>query len=130
MKRTLWAVLIAGALALPSWAQNYDEGDDPDHGVARLSLMNGDVTVRRGDTGEVVAGELNAPLVALDHVLTGQGSRAEVQFDWATMIRLGPVSEVRLGELTDGNYLVQVAEGQTTLRILRDTKANLPAYWR
>ncbi|MFM2126242.1 MAG: hypothetical protein RL328_2693 [Acidobacteriota bacterium] len=125
MKRTLWAVLIAGALALPTVAQNYDEGDDPEHGVARLSLMNGDVSVRRGDTGEVVAGELNAPLVALDHVLTGEGSRAEVQFDWATMIRMGPASEIRLGELTDGSYLIQVAEGQTTVRILRDSNAQV-----
>ena len=125
MKRTLWAVLVLGALAIPGWAQNYDEGDDPEHGVARLSLMNGDVSVQRGDTGEVVAGELNAPLVALDHILTGSGSRAEVQFDWANMIRLGPASEVRLGELSDGNYWVQVAEGTTTFRILRDTKARV-----
>lgn len=125
MKRTLWAALVLGTLLVPAWGQNYDEGDDPEHGVARLSLLNGDVSVQRGDTGEVVAGELNAPLVALDHILTGSGSRAEVQFDWADMIRLGPASEIRLGELSDGNYLVQVAEGTTTFRILRDTKAQI-----
>ena len=67
--------LILAMLAVPVWAQNYDEGDDPEHGVARISLLSGDVTVQRGDTGEVVAGELNAPLVALDHVLTGAGAR-------------------------------------------------------
>jgi hypothetical protein len=128
MNRVATAVLLVSALAIPTRAQvttapNYDEGDDPDHGVARLSLQSGDVSIQRGDTGEVVAGELNAPLVALDHVLTGPGSRAEIQFDWANMIRLGPVSEVRIGELRDNNYLIQVAEGTTTFRVLRDATA-------
>ena len=125
MKRTAWAVLLAGVWAIPSWAQNIDDGDDPDHGVARISLLNGDVTVQRGDTGEVVAAELNAPLVALDHILTGANSRAEVQFDSANMIRLGPVSEVRIGQLRDNDYFIQVAEGTTTFRILRDTNARI-----
>ncbi|MEI9813365.1 MAG: hypothetical protein WDO18_12300 [Acidobacteriota bacterium] len=84
-------------MLVPAWAQNTDDGDDPDHGVARLSLLSGDVTVRRGDTGEVVAAELNAPLVALDHVLTGSGSRAEVQLDWANMIPVGSRQRGSLG---------------------------------
>lgn len=125
MTKTLWAVLVAGSLAIPAWAQNVDEGDDPDHGVARISLLNGDVTVQRGDSGEVVAADLNSPLVALDHVLTGAGARAEVQFDYANMIRLGPVSEVRIVELRDNDYYIQVAEGTTTFRILRDTRAQI-----
>jgi hypothetical protein len=125
MKRTTLAILMAGVLAVPVWAQNIEEGDDPDHGVARLSLMSGDVTVQRGDTGEVVAGELNAPLVALDHVLTGPGARAEVQFDSANMIRLGAVSEVRIVELKDNDYFIQVAEGTTTFRVLRDSNTRV-----
>ena len=117
--------LILAMLAVPVWAQNYDEGDDPEHGVARISLLSGDVTVQRGDTGEVVAGELNAPLVALDHVLTGAGARAEVQFDYANMIRLGAVSEIRINELKDNDYFIQLAEGTATFRVLRDTKARI-----
>lgn len=116
----LWAVLAG-----PLGAQSIEAGDNPDYGVARLSLLNGEVSVQRGDTGEVVAGELNAPLVALDHVLTGPGSRAEVQIDWAHMLRLGPSSEIRLGELRDQDYQVQVAEGTVTVRVLRDTRAAL-----
>jgi hypothetical protein len=132
MKRTLLAVLMmVGVLALPAWGQNQQpqqsqtDGNDQDHGVARISLLNGDVSVKRGDTGETVAAELNAPVVALDHVLTGQGSRAEVQFDWANMIRLGPESEVRIGELRDNSFLIQVAEGTTTFRVLRDSSAQV-----
>jgi hypothetical protein len=127
MKLNRWTFVATVCLALPlvATAQNLDEGDDPDHGVARISLLNGDVSVQRGDTGEIVAADLNAPLVALDHVLTGPNSRAEIQFDWADMIRLGPVSEVRIGELRDRDYLIQVAEGTTTFRILRDTNARI-----
>ena len=125
MKRTMFAVLMSvgltGALCAPVWAQ--EDGDAPDHGVARLSIINGDVNVRRGDTGETVAGELNAPLVASDHVLTGPGSRAEVQFDFGNMIRVGASSEIRLGELEDRSYLIQVAAGTTTFRVLRDSSA-------
>ncbi|MEO5926084.1 MAG: DUF6600 domain-containing protein [Bryobacteraceae bacterium] len=125
MTKILLAVLVAGALVVPAWAQNVDEGDDPDHGVARISVLQGDVNVQRGDSGEVVAAELNAPLVALDHVLTGANSRAEVQFDYSNMIRLGPVSEVRMGELKDNDYFIQVAEGTTTFRVLHDTNARV-----
>src|SRR5690348_8868740 len=44
------ALALAAMLAVPIWAQNYDEGDDPDHGVARISLLSGDVTIQRGDS--------------------------------------------------------------------------------
>jgi hypothetical protein len=125
MTKTLLSILLAGTLVVPVWAQNRDDGDDPDHGVARISLLNGDVNVQRGDSGEVVAAELNAPVVALDHVLTGANSRAELQFDAANMIRLGPVSEVRVVELKENDYFIQVAEGTTTFRVMRDTNINI-----
>src|ERR1017187_5990035 len=44
--------------------------DDLKRGVARISLMNGDVSVRRGDSGEWVAGVINAPLLTDDRVAT------------------------------------------------------------
>jgi hypothetical protein len=121
MKRAMLAVLIAGTLIAPVQAQ--EDGDAPEQGVARLSLVNGDVNVRRGDSGELVAAEVNAPLVTLDHVITGPGSRAEVQFDWANMIRLAPATEIRLAELEDRSYLVQIASGTATFRVVRDSSA-------
>src|SRR5262245_36442038 len=105
----LLTVVLLGAMTAPGWAQ--DPGDAPDHGVARISLIQGDVTIRRGDSGELVAAELNAPLVALDHVLTDDDSRAEVQLDWANFVRLASNSEVRMAELKDRDFLVQVAAG-------------------
>src|ERR1043166_5291466 len=58
-----------------------DDPDDEKRGVARISLINGEVSVRRGDSGEWVAAAANAPLMAEDRLSTGPNSRAEVQFD-------------------------------------------------
>src|SRR5690348_13973437 len=73
--------------------QNPQEDVDPEspnHGAARISVMTGDVSVRRGDNGDFVAAVVNAPLVVGDRVLTGPDGRAEVQFDSANMIRVAP----------------------------------------
>ncbi|MEP7354598.1 MAG: DUF6600 domain-containing protein [Acidobacteriota bacterium] len=102
---------------------NQQDGDDVEHGVARMSIVTGDVSVRRGDSGEVVSAELNTPLVSLDHVLTGRDGRTELQLDYANLMRVGPDSEVRLGQLRDNSFLLQIEEGTITYRILRDSQA-------
>jgi len=102
-----------------------DTGDAPDHGVARISYMNGDVSVRRGDSGELVAAVLNVPLTGNDRLVTAEGSRAEVQFDSANIIRLGSATEVRFSELAYGRIQVQIATGTTTFRVLRDSTAQV-----
>jgi FecR protein len=151
MKRSILAILVAGSVILPVSAQQQfpqqpypqqqypqqqypqqqppqqvdDSGYAPDHGVARISLVNGDVSVRRGDSGDLTAAALNGPLLVDDSLATGPGSRAEIQFDWGNMIRLGAGTEVRLGELEDRRYLVQIAAGTTTFRVLRDSNADV-----
>ncbi|MGQ9633066.1 MAG: DUF6600 domain-containing protein [Bryobacteraceae bacterium] len=118
MKRRTWKLLAAIlAMAGLAWAQ---DDDDLGRGVARLSLLNGDVSVRRGDSGDWVAAAVNAPLVVEDSVITGVNSRAEIQFDWANMIRLSSNTEVRLAELQNRRYMVQVVRGLVTFRVLRD----------
>jgi len=118
---SLWlmAALAAGA------ARAQQDEDGPGRGVARLSVINGDVSVRRGDSGDWVAGAINAPLVVQDRVMTGPGSRAEVQFDWANMVRLAANTEVRLAELEHRRYQVELARGAVMLRVLRDTDAEI-----
>jgi hypothetical protein len=44
----------------------YEQG----RGVARISVLNGEVSVRRGDSGDVVAAAINGPLMANDSVIT------------------------------------------------------------
>jgi hypothetical protein len=127
MKRSILAVILATAVTT-LWAQDpapADTGDAPDHGVARLSIVQGNVSVRHGDAGELTAGAINAPLVETDRVVTGDGGRAEVQFDYANMIRLAPGSEVRLSQLQYKQFQVQIAAGTTTFRVLRESDAQV-----
>lgn len=102
-----------------------DQGYAPNRGVARISYMSGNVSVRRGDSGELVAAILNAPLTIGDRVVTADNARAEVQLDFANVVRIGPSSEVRLSELGQGRYQIQIATGITSFRVLRDNSAQV-----
>ena len=74
MRRLLFSVgTLMGCLMTANGQQN----DDSARGVARVSVIAGEVSVKRGDSGDQVAAALNAPLVAQDRLLTGIGSRAE-----------------------------------------------------
>src|SRR5882757_1146189 len=101
----------------PQMDQQQDQEQEPDgqyeqgRGVARISVINGDVSVRRGDSGDVVAAALNAPIMANDTILTGSSSRAEVQLDSANLIRVGPNSEVRFTGVDVKSFQIQIAAG-------------------
>ena len=130
MKR-LWmagmiAILGAGVAAAQNpGAQNEDPADAAEHGVARVSLVNGPVSVTHGDAGEPVGSAMNAPLVTTDRIATGDGARAEVQFDAIHFIRLAPNTEIRMGDLQYHRYLLQLTQGTTTFRVLRDNDAKV-----
>jgi len=97
----------------------YEQG----RAVARISVLNGDVSVRRGDSGDVIAGALNAPLMAGDSIMTSSSSRTEVQLDWANSIRIAPNSEVRFSALDIKSFQVQIAAGTATFRVLHPSRA-------
>ena len=117
------AILLSAGTYTPARAQA--DPDDVKRGVARISLMDGDVSVRRGDSGDWVAGVINAPLLTDDRVATGPNSRAEVQFDAANALRIGGNAEVRLAQLEYNRYQLEIAHGTVTYRVLRPTDANV-----
>ena len=116
----LCALVLTAGLTRPARAQ---DPEDLKRGVARISLMDGEVSVRRGDSGEWVAGVINAPLMTDDRISTGQNSRAEVQFDAANLMRIGGNAEVHLALLENGNYRFEIARGTITYRVLRQSNA-------
>ena len=61
IKAAMWAsaALFAASAVVPALAQ---DADDAQRGVARISVMDGQVSVKRGDAGEWVGGVINAPL--------------------------------------------------------------------
>ena len=134
LKFSLFAILLTstvfGQSAPPPQGPSPLASDQPDpedrtHGVARISLMNGDVSVRRGDSGDFVAGNINAPLISADSIQTGPASRAEVEFDSANRIRLGSLSEIRIGDLRTGVIQVQVARGTATFTQIAESQAEI-----
>lgn len=138
MSAAVAAMLAAGLLfaqdgdpgAPQGQPQGQQQGQDAPDGqyetgraVGRISVLSGDVSVRRGDSGDVVAAAMNAPLVADDRLLTGSSSRAEVQLDYANVVRVGPGSEVRFIGMDVKSYQLQLAAGTVTFRVLRPSQA-------
>jgi len=116
---------LAAAALLGAGAVHAQDQDDQKRGVARISLMNGEVSVRRGDSGEWVAGVINAPLLTDDWISTGPNSRAEVQFDASNILRIGGNAEIRLADLEYNRYQIEMSHGTATYRLFRATGANV-----
>src|ERR1700693_2097954 len=95
MKRNflLW-VFLSGFFTVPASAPV-----DVSPGVARISLIQGDVSAQRGDTGDWAAAALNQPLVGGDRISTGGNSKAELQLDHANILRLGNNSQAKIATL-------------------------------
>jgi uncharacterized protein DUF6600/FecR-like protein len=92
-------------------------------GAARISLIKGQVSTQRGDTGDWAAATLNAPMVAGDKISTGDQSRAEVQLDYANILRLSEHSQANIGTLSQKDIQVQLGQGLTTYTVFRDGEA-------
>src|SRR5579862_5143194 len=122
MKRALLSLVVLVGLSGFGSLRADDEPDgqyEPGRAVARISVIYGDVSVRRGDSGDVSAAAVNGPLMADDRLLTSSNARAEVQLDSANMIRIGPNSEVRFTAMDVKSFQIQVAAGTVTFRTLR-----------
>jgi hypothetical protein len=102
------------------------EGEAPaqtDQGVARISLIHGDVSTQRGDSGDWSAATLNQPVMTADKVSTGDNARAELQLDYANILRVGPNSQANLANLTKRNIQIQLAQGIADFSISKDSES-------
>ena len=115
-------VLLLGLLAVPVRVLAQDE---PAPGVARVSLIHGDVSTMRGDSGDWAATTVNAPLVQGDKVTAGERSRAEIQLDYANILRLDQRSEVKIAELSRTHIQIQVAQGTVNFTVFKGTEAQV-----
>src|SRR5882762_10179092 len=62
--------------------QAQNDSTQKETGVARISLIHGDVSTQRGDSGDWGSATLNQPVVPGDRVSTNDKSRAEIQLDY------------------------------------------------
>ena len=107
MKRNfLLSVFLLGFFTVLASAQV-----DMSPGVARISLIQGDVSTQRGDTGDWAAAALNQPLVGGDRVSTGDRSQAELQLDHANILRLSNNAQAKIATVGRTQIQVQVGQG-------------------
>ncbi|HXW51820.1 MAG TPA: DUF6600 domain-containing protein [Candidatus Acidoferrales bacterium] len=111
------ALVCSLAIALPARA---DDDSTAGSSVGRVSVLHGNVTMQRGDSGDTVAAVVNAPVTVGDYLSTvGAGSRAEVQLDAADYLRVDSDSQLRFTQLDPSQETVQLAAGTVELRMFK-----------
>lgn len=113
MKRTwLVGLLVAGATACVSLGA----GSAPaiaDTVVPHFSVVVGSVTVR--GTNGVQAAIVNMPVHSGDYLSSGPDSRAEINFNGDTILRIGPNAQAHL---VDAAGQMQLADGTVEVSVL------------
>src|SRR5579864_2774103 len=94
-----------------------------DQGVARVSLIHGDVSTQRGDSGDWSAATLNQPVMGGGNVSTADGARAELQLDFANLVRLGPNSKANIATFTKKDIQIQLSQGILNYTVSKDGEA-------
>ncbi len=123
--------VIVGILTLTLFAltnangQENAAGVELSSGVARISLIHGDVSTQRGDSGDWTAAALNQPIMSSDKVSTGVSSRAEVQLDQANILRLGDNTLTSVASLSRTQIQVQVARGLVDYTVFKGTETDV-----
>src|SRR5438132_7386909 len=96
------AMLATGLLgAGVASGQQLDEYGDVAQTVARIAVVQGNVSYARGDDPENwQAADVNVPVTLGDHLYTDQQSRAELQVQ-GDIVRLGARTDLSALNLTD-----------------------------
>ena len=133
-RRALLALI--GAFALPVGAQQpgysqqgyppqqagsaYDSSDsDISQSVARISYLNGNVSLARGDDpDEWQDADVNVPMTIGDRVYTGEGS-LELQLERGALVDLGARTDLATLNLTDQVSQFAVKSGIATFAVPR-----------
>ena len=97
---------------------------DENNGVARISLIHGDVSTQRGDSKDWSAAALNAPVLAGDRVSTGDKARTELQLDYANMLRLAEHSQANITQLTRSQIQIQLGHGMANYTVFKNSDAD------
>ena len=99
--------------------------DKPGPGMARVSMIQGDVSTQRGDSGDWSAATLNTPLAPGDKISTGDKGRAEVQLDFADVLRLADSSQASIATLERTQIQVQLGEGLAYFSMFKGHEADV-----
>ncbi len=115
----LLTLFAATAAARPISADDTKYDYDETARVARVSLLTGDVSLRRAGSNKWERATLNFPLVEGDRLATGAGSRVEIQIDARNFVRLGEYATLDVITLRTEGVALSLPEGTATLRLAR-----------
>src|SRR5262245_35506416 len=119
----LFLTLIVTAIPVRAFDDEPDEYDEKAR-VVRISLMSGDVHLKRTGNTDWERARLNFPLVEGDTIATDSDSRLEIQIDARNFVRLGPNSGLRILTLRDEGVALGVFEGTAVIRLARFDRQN------
>ncbi|MGH9327552.1 MAG: DUF6600 domain-containing protein [Terriglobia bacterium] len=122
MNHRSWILVFVMGIALAA-AQQLVAQVNTGAGVARVSVMNGQVSTERGGSGGWVAATVNQPLVPGDQISTAAGARVEVQLDYANVLRLGSESTAKIASLSNSRIQVQLAQGLADVTVMKGAQA-------
>src|SRR5918911_129514 len=101
---------------------DYDQYDETAR-VARVTLVRGDVQLRRNGSKTWENARVNFPLVEGDVLATtGADSRLEIQIDARNFVRVAGDSILRVVTLRDEGVALSLSEGTMSLRLARFDK--------
>ena len=122
MKNRYFAILALLAFALLFTSQ-LASAEETQPGVGRVSVVNGEVSTQRGDSGDRVATTVNTPIVPGDQVSTAARSRTEIQLDYANVLRLDENTVAKIADLKGNRIQVQVAQGRVNFDVFKGSEA-------
>lgn len=113
----IWLLVLLSFGSVNAYPTDEDEVDYENTRVARITLVRGDVQVRRNGSSDWEEAVTNLPLIEGDRIATGRDSRVEVQFDRDNYLRLAENSLLKIVTLNDNSTAVSLPEGILSLRL-------------
>lgn len=116
-------LVLLSALLLPATARADEDAIEEEYEeharVMRVSLIKGEVSLRRAGQIEWERAKLNVPLVEGDTLATGPDSRLEIQLDARNFIRVAADTVLSVVTLRDEGVAFSLSEGTATFRLAR-----------
>jgi hypothetical protein len=109
-----WSVAVAMLCLLVAGLTRDAQATDAPTRAARLSFLQGSVTVEQTDNTGSDPAQLNMPLAQGVRVATGGDGQAEIEFEDGSIVRLTPNSSLDLTSLSadgDGNFQTNLTLG-------------------
>src|SRR5712671_3246373 len=107
---------FAGLLSLAAPKARADEEKDPPTRVARISYVDGSVSLQPGGQGDWGSAARNRPITIGDKLWADKDSRAELQVGTAS-IHLGSMTALSFLNLDQGITQMRLAEGSINFRV-------------